>query len=705
MGHHLPLMGMKPSNQPDQPKPGVNVDALMEQIRAEVGQQPMPGQGVADSAESEVGRSSAPVLTADEIMTRVRAEIARRRAGHAPGETAESTSVQTPGAVREYPLPQWQPVAARLPDRAQYVLGDFLRFDDADFIEIAYEKLLRRPADQEGSQGYLNALRAGTLSKVEILGLIRFSEEGRRQSVHVDGLLLPYKLHRWRHVRVIGWFLGLGMAVWRLPRLAWRLQGMEATAAQEVQELGRLLNRFEGEVKGRFNREDEAFDAFRAELTQVVIARVEGLRVVAARVDALQAALESTSNTLQASTTGLQDQFNAMSAALQSSDAEHARALQANTTELRDKIGAVSAALQSSDAEHARALQANTTELRDKIGAVSTALQASNTERASQRASVEATLAEHEKRQAELAEAVEAMDAGNAERLRDHREAVSRLTVHDTALARLEEQTRSDHRALRAVLDRLTVFLDASARQARHASEGGDGDPSLEEQYASFEQTFRGEREQIKQRAAYYLGTLADAGIEPGDEGVVLDLGSGRGEWLEVLAEHGYHGRGVDSNRGMLKESESRGHEVVEADALDYLRAQPDGSFAAITSMHMVEHMPHPVVTQLLDEALRVLRPGGVLILETPNPENVLVGSCMFYMDPTHLHPIPPPLLQWTVQARGFEQVEIDRLSEHRGSSDLKPVSDDVPGAAQINQIVAWFTAPPDYAVIARKPA
>lgn len=672
MGHHLPLMGMKPSNQPDQPKPGVNVDALMEQIRAEVGQQPMPGQGVADSAESEVGRSSAPVLTADEIMTRVRAEIARRRAGHAPGETAESTSVQTPGAVREYPLPQWQPVAARLPDRAQYVLGDFLRFDDADFIEIAYEKLLRRPADQEGSQGYLNALRAGTLSKVEILGLIRFSEEGRRQSVHVDGLLLPYKLHRWRHVRVIGWFLGLGMAVWRLPRLAWRLQGMEATAAQEVQELGRLLNRFEGEVKGRFNREDEAFDAFRAELTQVVMSRVEGLRVVAARVDALQAALESTSNTLQASATGLQDQFNAMSAALQSSDAEHARALQANTTDLRDKIGAVS-----------------------------TALQASNTERAS----VEATLAEHEKRQAELAEAVEAMDAGNAERLRDHREAVSRLTVHDTALARLEEQTRSDHRALRAVLDRLTVFLDASARQARHASEGGDGEPSLEEQYASFEQTFRGEREQIKQRAAYYLRTLADAGIEPDDEGVVLDLGSGRGEWLEVLAEHGYHGRGVDSNRGMLKESESRGHEVVEADALDYLRAQPEGSFAAITSMHMVEHMPHPLVTQLLDEALRVLRPGGVLILETPNPENVLVGSCMFYMDPTHLHPIPPPLLQWTVQARGFEQVEIDRLSEHRGSSDLKPVSDDVPGAAQINQIVAWFTAPPDYAVIARKPA
>ena len=667
-------MGKKPSSQPDQPKP--DVDALMEQIRAEIGQQPASWQGIADPAESAVGRSSAPALSADEIMARVHAEVARRRAGHAGSDgAAGSMPPLAPSAVAEDPLPRWQPVAARLRDQAQYVLSDFLRFNDADFIEVAYEKLLRRSADPEGSEGYLSALRLGALGKVEILGLIRFSEEGRRESVHVDGLLLPYKLHRWRHVPVIGWFLGLGMAVWRLPRLARRLQGMEAAAAREAQELGRLLNRVEEGVKARFADANATIDTARTELAQAVMSRVEGLRGVAARVSALQVSLESTSNTLQANATGLQDKIGAMSAALQASDAQHAEALQASAAGLQDKIRAVSAALQASDAE-----------------------------RASQHASVEATLGAHERRHAELAEAMDALDVANAEHLRNHREAAARLTVHDTALARLEEQTRSDHRALRAVLDRLTVFLDASARQAHKASEGNDDEPSLEEQYASFEQTFRGEREQIKLRAAHYLGTLAGAGIDPGDEGVVLDLGSGRGEWLEVLAEHGYHGRGVDSNRGMLKASEARGHEVVEADALDYLRAQPDGSFAAITSMHMVEHMPHSVVIQLLDEALRALRPGGVLILETPNPENVLVGSCMFYMDPTHLHPIPPPLLQWTVQARGFEQVEIERLSDDRGSPDLAPVSEDVPGSAQINQMVAWFTAAPDYAVVARKP-
>lgn len=666
-------MGMKPSNQADRPNPAVDADALMEQIRAEVELRRASAQRASGSEERP---SSLPALDAKEIMTRVRAEIARRRGGDVTlGESLESGAAPASVIVREYPLPSWQPVATRLTDKPQYALNDFLRFDDADFVDVAYRTLLRRPADPEGRLGYLDALRSGAISKVEILGLIRFSNEGRRQAVHVDGLLLPYKLHRWRHVRLIGWLLGMGMAIARLPRLAWRLQGMEASAARETQELGRLLNHVEDALKSRFADVDGTLDGLRAELTQSLMSRVEALRVVSARVGALQATVEAANDALRASDVERASQHAAMNETLAAHEARHL--------------------------EFAEALQSGTTELRRNVEAVSAALQASNSERASQHAEVRETLTAHEVRRAEFAAALQASDAAH---LRGYSETVNRLTVHDAALARLEEQTRSDHRALRAVLDRLAVFLDASARQARKSAGENDYEPSLEEQYASFEQTFRGDRKQIKQRAAHYLGTLAAAGIEPGDEGVVLDLGSGRGEWLEVLAEHGYRGRGVDMNHGMLRESEERGHDVVEADALDYLRSQPDGSFAAVTSMHMVEHMPHAAVIRLLDEALRVLRPGGVLILETPNPENVLVGSCMFYMDPTHLHPIPPQLLQWTVQVRGFEQTVIERLTEHRGSPDLTPVSGKVPGAEQINQMIAWFTAPPDYAVIARKP-
>lgn len=475
----------------------------------------------------------------DAVMRRVRAELARR--GVATGSVADAEA--NSGDLVE----RWRPAAPRLPDKEQFVLADFLGFDDADFIDVAYRKLLWRPAGDGGSRGYLDALRSGAVSKVEILGLIRFSDEGRQRAVHVDGLLLPYKLHRWRRLPVVGFLLGLAMAVGRLPRLAWHLQRIEATAARESHEIGRLLNRRSSELQTLQFHTDEAQDHLRQ--------YVDGV----------------------------------------------ARAQGASVGELRERV-----------------------------------------------------------------------DDGQ--------------------------------RRLRNMLERLTVFLDVSAREARGTDGQANAESEPERQYAAFEDAFRGARGEIKLRVTHYLETLAAAGIKPGDTDVVLDLGSGRGEWLEVLAEHGYRGLGVDLNPGMLKASQDRGHDVVEANALDYLRAQDDNRFAAITAMHLVEHVPHTTLIELLDQALRVLRPGGVLILETPNPENVLVGACYFYMDPTHRNPIPPLLLQWTVQARGFEEAAIERLSEHRGPPSLVPVPDDVAGAAQINQMVAWFTASPDYAVIARKP-
>lgn len=653
-------LAMNPSG-PTEPalQSPTDADGLMEHIRAEVEQRRARAQDAAEVAEAAVELS--PALNAEEIMTRVRTEIAHRHAQSARTGMPAEIALAMAKTIHEVRLPRWHPAASRLPEQSQYVLSDFLRFDDGDFVDVAYQALLRRPADLEGRQGYLDVLRSGAISKVEILGMIRFSEEGQRQAVHIDGLLLPYKLHRWRRVRVIGWFLGMGLAIFRLPRLAWRLQGMEASAAREAQETGRLIGRIADAVEQHFAEEDDALYALRTELTQTVTSRVEGLRAVTARAGALQAMLESVRDSLRASDETLCRQIESISDSLLASDTERAAQLKA--------VQEVLASNEAKMAGFAKALDTNAETLGGQIETV----------RNSQRGS----------------------DANNAAR---HKQIADRLSVHEAALSKLDEQAQSDHRSLHALLDRLAFFLDASAQQARNLAIGDEDGPSLEEQYASFEQTFRGDREQIKARAAHYLGTLAAAGIEPGDEGVVVDLGSGRGEWLEVLAEHGYRGCGVDSNRGMLEASRARGHDVVEADALDYLRAQPKGSVAAITSMHMVEHMPHPAVIWLLDEALRVLRPGGVLILETPNPENLLVGSCLFYMDPTHLHPIPPPLLQWTVQTRGFEQVVVERLSEHRGSSNLTPVSDKVSGAEQINQMIAWFTVAQDYAVIGKKP-
>lgn len=595
----------------------VDVDALLERVRGELATLRLSNELRAGHTAGVVGGSQ---LDVDDVMARVRAEIARRSENVNGRQIPDPASGSAGATPIEGHLARWHPAAARLPDQDQYALGDFLRFDDADFIDVVYQKLLKRPADASGSSGYLNDLRSGALSKVEILGDIRFSAEGRRQAVPVAGLLWRYRLNGWRRVRVLGWFVGAAMAVLRLPRLVWRLQGIEASAARETQELGRLVGRVNAAVERRMADADDLVASMRAELSRLTSTQMEGSRALDARLESMRRSLRS--------------QLDAMSC-------------------------------------------------------LSDALQGVNTERV---------------RQFE----------GLSERLASHDQAVSQLQTalrndtdaHKVALARLQGQSRDDRNRLRAMLDRLTVFLDAAARERSQVSgRASSAAPPAESQYVSFEDVFRGEPGEIKLRVAHYLGTLAAAGVNSGDDGVVLDLGSGRGEWLDVLAEHGYRGRGVDTDRGMLEASRDHGHDVVQADALEYLLAQDDDAFAAITSLHMVEHIAHPVVVQLLDEALRVLRPGGVLILETPNPENVLVGACRFYIDPTHLHPIPPMLLQWVVGSRGFADPVIDRLTDHRGEPELEPVPEHLEGARQINQMIAWFTAPPDYAVVARKPA
>jgi len=120
--------------------------------------------------------------------------------------------------------------------------------------------------------------------------------------------------------------------------------------------------------------------------------------------------------------------------------------------------------------------------------------------------------------------------------------------------------------------------------------------------------------------------------------------------------------------------------------------------------MHLAEHLPFTALIVLLDEALRVLIPGGGLIMETPNPENALVSRWAFYMDPTHRNPLPPEMLRWMVEARGFMFAEIRRLFEGRPVDAAAYLQDDIPGAHAVNELLAPSHASLDYAILARKP-
>ncbi|WP_129543966.1 bifunctional 2-polyprenyl-6-hydroxyphenol methylase/3-demethylubiquinol 3-O-methyltransferase UbiG [Serratia sp. 1D1416] len=213
--------------------------------------------------------------------------------------------------------------------------------------------------------------------------------------------------------------------------------------------------------------------------------------------------------------------------------------------------------------------------------------------------------------------------------------------------------------------------------------------------YRVFEEKHRGSVQDIKQRLSVYLPFItALAKIYPSAE--VVDVGCGRGEWLETLRDNAIPAMGVDLDDGMLERALQVGLNVKKMDCLDFLQQQADASLLAITGFHIAEHLPFEVLQSLVKEALRVLKPGGLLILETPNPENVSVGTCSFYMDPTHNHPLPPALLEFIPNYYGFLRTKILRLQEKSALRD----SD-----SSVYLVDVLKGVSPDYSLIAQKEA
>lgn len=214
----------------------------------------------------------------------------------------------------------------------------------------------------------------------------------------------------------------------------------------------------------------------------------------------------------------------------------------------------------------------------------------------------------------------------------------------------------------------------------------------LDTLYASFEDQFRGDKEEVKARLRYYLPFLKEAGITSR----LLDIGCGRGDWLELLAEEGIEAQAVDTNGVLVERCRRSGLRVVQEDAVRHLRGLPDMSLSAVTAFHVIEHLPFETLVKLLDEIFRVLEPGGLVMLETPSPENLVVAASNFYSDPTHNRPVSAHTLKFILKDRGFDPIRLQFLHPVEGS----PFESADKSLASLHM---WFYGPRDYAIIGSK--
>jgi 2-polyprenyl-3-methyl-5-hydroxy-6-metoxy-1,4-benzoquinol methylase len=630
----------------------VDIDQLLDEVR----------KGIAHPATSPASnwQAHAGPLPTDEMLRRIRAEVARRR-GEPVAMNFESASATSRHAVTDGKLERWQPAASRLTIKREYSLPELLVRSDADFIISAYRAVLKRAPDPGGFDYNLAMLRSGGMTKVEVLAAMRWSEEGEACGVHIDGLLAPFLLQKWRRIPYVGHFLGWLQGLARIGRFSERQLVLDATQARESQEVGRLLNRVADQLEHQLgtlqsqaaeNAEAQrvgylnAINAIQA-LHQESKLLTEKNEVVATSMRASEAtARQETADAL----TALADRFELERAAAAAELAALAMQVEA---ERRTAAEQVVAAQQSLD-RLATALKGNVGQVQASVDLFSDTVQAD----------------------------------------------VGKLGGAIDALMQRVQWVEAESRVLaEASESHTTTFNELSRKDLAMAAEASALDPL----YAAFEDKFRGDRSLVRQRAEPYLH-LVRAFSAGSPDAPVLDVGCGRGEWLELLRDHGLTAKGIDLNRMFIETCRGRGLDVIDGDAIDSLKAMSDGSMGAITSMHLVEHLPFEKMISLIDEARRVLRPGGLMILETPNPENILVGSHWFYMDPTHRNPLPPETLRWLVEARGFKDVRIERLMTARETNGPALLAEEVPGASSINTMLATMNAALDYAIVAERP-
>ncbi len=272
----------------------------------------------------------------------------------------------------------------------------------------------------------------------------------------------------------------------------------------------------------------------------------------------------------------------------------------------------------------------------------------------------------------------------------------------DLLLDRLAQQLEEVASLVERLAAREPLPLPESSPEEDRLAEG------LAEIQPRLMEVLRGPEDEIAHRMAELLPLLE--GHAP-----VLDLGCGRGELLALLRERGMEATGIEGDAALARSARRRGLRVVEGDVLEVLLRLGDGSAGAVTAIHLLEHLSIGRLLKVLAEVRRVLRPGGLLLAECPNPASLRVGAEEFWKDPTHVRPLPEGLLELLINASGLEVTERRFLRPFPEEQRLPEVS--VPGKeappeladlvsrmeAMRERLDELINGPRDYLLVARR--
>lgn len=314
--------------------------------------------------------------------------------------------------------------------------------------------------------------------------------------------------------------------------------------------------------------------------------------------------------------------------------------------------------------------------------------------------------------------AVAWMDRATTDARRDAALFRVQLAQERQRVAELEQQARALHDALMRRLDLLTS--DMSARldrlERRTLDRAAVGPPAVPESppradlpavdYVRFEQRFRGPSEQVRAAQRDYLPYFAGAAE-------VLDIGCGRGEFMEMLREAGVTAVGVDLDADMVAACRAKGLEVVHGDALAWLRARPAGSLGGAFSAQVIEHLTPAQLVELVALLGRTLRPGAPVVFETINPMSLVAASSHFLLDLSHTRLVHPEALRFLLECAGFGDIQV--LLRSPAPPDIQLEKLPWPGDAglldewaqtmnrNVDRLNGFLYGHQDYAVVARR--